>query len=201
MVAGGAPFLAASPLGVVTSANDKVVEVSRTGATKDLVVQLPAPREIVPVAGDYVVYSEPTGGPASLRLMPATGPNATQLVGNVGALTALQSFGNYAYFARGNQVLRVSKNGGPPEPVATTKNDIKAYVGGPALAVTADAIRFLTTQNGTDFELYEQDSCAGARPRLVATPQNSKGVLVTDERVYWVVASNQLYSRAIAKKR
>ncbi len=199
-VAGGAPFLAPSPVGVLTSANDKIVEVKATGSSKDLVAQLPSPREIVPVAGDYVVYSIPTGGPASLRLVPAAGPNATQLVGDVGALTALQAFGTYVYFARGNQVLRVAKTGGTPEVVAKTTNAIKAYLGGPALAVTADAIRFLATGDGTNFELYEQEQCPGAQPRVVATPQNAKGVIVASDRVYWITASNQLYSRAIAKK-
>ena len=73
-------------------------------------------------------------------------------------------------------------------------------MGGPALAVDATTVRFLASQDGTNFELYEQEQCPGAQPRLVATPQNSKGVLVTSDRVYWVVASNLLYSRAIAKK-
>jgi hypothetical protein len=200
LTVGGTPFLAPSPVSVVTPSIEKIVEVDLGTKQPVVFAQVPSPREIVRVGDDYVVHSAGTGAKPSLRLLPGTRQSPTELVADVGSLTGLQAFGNAVYYSSGNRVFRIAKTGGTPEEVATSPKPIKAYDRGPPLAVDATTVRFLATQDDTNFELYEQELCPGARPRLVATPQNSKGVLVTKDRVYWVVASNLLYSRAIAKK-
>lgn len=194
-IEGGAPFLAPSLAGVVSSGKDNLVELSPPNVL-DIHASISSPREVVAVGSNYVVYSatsEPSLRQISNRMV-------TELVPKVGKISALQAFGDYAYYARGREVFRVKTPAGSPELVATSPTEIKAYVGGPALSVTAEAIRFLASSNGTDFTLYEQEQCPGAQPRVVATPQNSKGVLVTADRVFWSESTNQLFSRAIAKK-
>lgn len=201
-IAGNAPFLAPSAAGVVTSGNGNLLEGTSSPAPLNSLVNIPSPREIVAVGSNYVVHSA-TSSP-SLRLVSGVGgtnPAVTELVPNVGKISELQAFSDYAYYVRANQVLRVDSKGGVPELVSTSPREIRAYQGGPALAVTADAIRYIGAIDAASFELYEQEQCPGAQPRLVAKLENSKGVLVTPERVYWSNSTNQLFSRAIAKKR
>lgn len=195
-VAGNAPFLAPFGQGVVTSGNEVLQDFQPSNKVLKDLVAIPSPKYVEASGQDLVVYS--ASSQPSLRVV--SGNNARELVGKIANVTALQVFQGQAYYALGNEVWRVPVTGGSPTLIATSPKPIKAYVEGPALAVDGDTVRFLATSDGTNFDLYEQDQCPGAKPRLVATPQNSKGVLVTNDRVYWVVASNQLHSRAIAKK-
>lgn len=197
----GPPTIAATDAGLfVPGSSGRVLRFPHGTLVGAAQFGVPGITEIAAAEAEPVVIQASAGNAASLAKVSDLGA-IVQVVSDAGKARSLVAHGRDAFYVDGLALMRVSLDGGAPEVLARVTNDIAAYAGRPAVAVTATNVFFVVARGNDNYEVMALErGCASPTPRPVAFAQNLAGIAANAAHLFYVANTNTVRSQRIASK-
>lgn len=193
------PTIAATDAGVFVPGPDNLKRFPHDNLLNGSEIRVPGITEVTAAAAPVVIQAT-QGSAASLAWVDGNGA-LRGLVADAGKARSLVAHGRDAFYVDGLALMRVSLDGGAPEVLVRVTNDISAYMGRPAVAVTSTTVFFVVARENDYYDVMAVErGCTTPAPRRVAVAQNLAGIAANETHLFYVANTNTLRSQRIASK-